>query len=97
MIDIERDIKLAKSGKEDLIYKTLVGLKADLSKPIDTPEILAKDSKAKDGSDEDDSTDGTDNSEQDESSEEECLEENESKFVTSARPRNESPESRKVM
>ena len=97
VIDIERDIKLAKSGKEDLIYKTLVGLKADLSKPIDTPEILAKDSKkAKDGSDEDDSTDGTDNSEQDESSEEECLEENESKFVTSARPRNESPESRKA-
>ena len=97
VIDIERDIKLAKSGKEDLIYKTLVGLKADLSKPIDTPEILAKDSKeAKDGGDDDDSTDGTDNSEQDESSEEECLEENESKFVTSARPRNESPESRKA-
>lgn len=42
VFDIERDIKLAKSGKEDLVYKTLIGLKADLSKPATVPEILSK-------------------------------------------------------
>ncbi|XP_058807561.1 serine/threonine-protein kinase RIO1 [Phymastichus coffea] len=41
VINIERDIKLAKSGKHDLVYKTLVGLKADLSEPALVPEILS--------------------------------------------------------
>lgn len=43
VIDFERDIKLAKSGQaNDLVYKTLVGLKADLSGTVQTPEILEK-------------------------------------------------------
>ncbi|XP_054014293.1 serine/threonine-protein kinase RIO1 [Hylaeus anthracinus] len=93
VIDIERDINLAKSGKGDLIYKTLVGLKADLSKPLDTPEILAKDS---DVEEKDDSSEETDNSEEGENSEEEGALDNETKFVNSARPRNESLESKKA-
>ncbi|XP_076246654.1 RIO kinase 1 [Calliopsis andreniformis] len=97
VIDIERDIKLAKSGKEDLIYKTLVGLKADLSKPLDTPEILSKSStKINDAKEETDSCEESDNSEEDEGSEDESVEETETKFVNSARPRNESPESKKA-
>ncbi|CAK9802518.1 Serine/threonine-protein kinase RIO1 [Anthophora quadrimaculata] len=98
VIDIERDIKLAKSGKEDLIYKTLVGLKGDLSKPIDTPEILTKDSKktVNLGEKHDSSEETDDDSEEDENSEEENVAENESNFVNSARPRNESRDSKKA-
>ncbi|KAG7199152.1 hypothetical protein KM043_018041 [Ampulex compressa] len=95
VIDVERDIKLAKSGTEDLIYKTLIGLKADLSKPIDTPEILTKhhldENKKKEA---DNSTEEGDDS--DDNSDVESGEENESKFMNAARPRNESPESRKA-
>ncbi|CAD1479178.1 unnamed protein product, partial [Heterotrigona itama] len=95
VIDIERDIKLAKSGKEDLIYKTLIGLKPDLSKPIDTPEILSKNLKKIDNTEEkDNSSEEIDDSEDENS--EENIAENESKFVNSARPRNESPNSRKA-
>ncbi|CAK9832151.1 Serine/threonine-protein kinase RIO1 [Anthophora retusa] len=98
VIDIERDIKLAKSGKEDLIYKTLVGLKGDLSKPVDTPEILTKDSKktVNLGEKHDLSEATDDDSEEDENSEEENVAENESNFVNSARPRNESRDSKKA-
>ncbi|KAI4473514.1 hypothetical protein M0804_015309 [Polistes exclamans] len=42
VINVERDIKLAKTKKEDLIYKTLIGLKANLSKPNKTPEVITK-------------------------------------------------------
>lgn len=95
---MERDINLAKSGK-DLIYKTLIGLKADLSKPAETPEILANKHKAdsksmKEGSDRT-SSEGSDDSDSENESETDS-EDNKSKFVNSARPRNESPESRKV-
>ena len=94
VIDIERDIKLAKSGKEDLIYKTLVGLRADLSKPVCTPEILTKPHQNTDDTDSNDSSEEVEDSDEDENSEEEN--ENESKFIHSARPRNESPESKKA-
>ncbi|XP_043592296.1 serine/threonine-protein kinase RIO1-like isoform X3 [Bombus pyrosoma] len=96
VIDIERDINLAKSGKEDLIYKTLVGLKSDLSKPINTPEILSKDLKKTNNMEQkDDLSEDIDDSEN-ESSEEEDVTENEPKFVNSARPRHESPDSKKA-
>lgn len=96
---MERDINLAKSGK-DLIYKTLIGLKADLSKPAEIPEILANkhktDSKStKEGSDVCTSSEDSDNSDSENESET-GSEDNKSKFINSARPRNESPESRKV-
>lgn len=80
-----------------MIYKTLVGLKSDLSKPINTPEILSKDLKKINNIEEkDDLSEDIDNSEN-ESGEEEDVTENESKFVNSARPRHESPESKKVI
>lgn len=80
-----------------MIYKTLVGLKSDLSKPINTPEILSKDLKKTNNMEEkDDLSEDIDDSEN-ESSEEEDVTENESKFVNSARPRNESPDSKKVI
>ncbi|EFA02123.1 serine/threonine-protein kinase RIO1 [Tribolium castaneum] len=41
VIDFERDITRVKSGlADDLVYKTLVGLKADLSGTVQHPEIL---------------------------------------------------------
>ncbi|XP_017767314.1 PREDICTED: serine/threonine-protein kinase RIO1-like [Eufriesea mexicana] len=95
VIDIERDIKLAKSGKEDLIYKTLIGLKSDLSKPIETPEILNKDCKQTNDIEEDDDSSEKIIDSEDEDSEGDIVS-NESKFVNSARPRNESPDSRKA-
>lgn len=40
VVDVERDIRLAKQGiGEDLVYKTIAGLKADLT-AADAPEIL---------------------------------------------------------
>jgi RIO kinase 1 len=98
VINAERDIKLAKSGKEDLIYKTLIGLKADLSKPAETPEILANKYKQGNGDMkiENDSFENTADSDSEINSEIESENENKSKFVNSARPRNESPESKKV-
>lgn len=99
MINVERDINLAKSGK-DLIYKTLIGLKADLSKPAEKPEILANKHKAdskstKEGSDICTSSEESDDSDSENENETDS-EDNKIKFVSSARPRNESPESRKV-
>ncbi|KAG5321814.1 RIOK1 kinase, partial [Acromyrmex heyeri] len=99
VINVERDINLAKSGK-DLIYKTLIGLKADLSKPAEKPEILANKHKAdskstKEGSDICTSSEESDDSDSENESETDS-ENNKLKFVSSARPRNESPESRKA-
>ena len=111
VIDIERDIRLAKAGKRDLVYKTLVGLKSDLSKPALVPEILAEKSENKSykslqeksgkTSQNDDSEEDSDESEydgtSDEVSEEDSESEKESKFVNSARPKNETAEERKVL
>lgn len=110
MIDFERDINLAKSGKESLIYKTLIGLKTDLSKPAEIPEILAaKQDKNDDNDTEEDSNDGDssrDDSEDGENSESNSDEEddknddnkkeNTSKSINTVRCKDESPESRKV-
>lgn len=95
---MERDINLAKSGKKDLIYKTLIGLKADLSQPAETPEILA-DKYEKDKEDtrvESDDSEDSNTSDNETDSETESENEIKSKFVNSARPRNESLESKKV-
>lgn len=91
---MERDINLAKSG-EDLIYKTLMGLKADLSKPAETPEILAGKHK-KDNKDVEEESDTCSSSKGSDNSDSENDSDNKSKFVNSARPRNESPDSKKV-
>lgn len=92
---MERDINLAKSGMTDLIYKTLFGLKADLSKPAETPEILA-DKKDKDTRKENDNSEDSDDFSSGTDSETESENESKNKFVNSARPRNESLESKKV-
>ncbi|XP_015182671.1 PREDICTED: serine/threonine-protein kinase RIO1-like isoform X1 [Polistes dominula] len=99
VIDVERDIKLAKTKKEDLIYKTLFGLKADLSKPNKEPEVITKKFNKS-------ITDNNEEEEEDSSDDESVCssnvdtdndsKENEQKFTNSARPRNESPESKKA-
>lgn len=110
MIDIERDIRLAKAGKGDLVYKTLVGLKSDLSKPASVPEILSKKDKgSKTSGNKEKSGESEDESESDEESdvssyegtdeegsEDESGSEKESKFINSARPKHETAEERKV-
>lgn len=99
MFNVERDIKLAKSGQKDLIYKTMLGLKSDLSSPAKVPEILEKKhNKDRTSSCNSDSESSEDDSESDseDNSEAESEKSVKSKFVNSARPRDESPESRKV-
>lgn len=95
VVNVERDINLAKSGK-DLIYKTLIGLKADLSKPAETPEILADKHKKYNKDVEEESDSSCSSSEDSDNSDSENESENRSKFVNSARPRNESPDSKKA-
>lgn len=85
-----------------MIYKTLVGLRADLSKPLDIPEILAKDRESKSGGslnarvssgEEDNSEDDSDEETSDDDTDEN---EGGTKFVNSARPRNETIEDKKA-
>ena len=83
----ERDIRQIKSGeKTELIYTTVTGIKPDLSGPQQIPEIL------------DNSAETIPDASSDEGSSEDSSEdENDKKtFVNSARPRDESPNSRKV-
>ncbi|KAG8337601.1 Serine/threonine-protein kinase RIO1 [Homalodisca vitripennis] len=87
VIDFERDITRVKAdpeGKalEDLTYRTLLGMGQDLT-PQTTPALLA-DCNGKTG--------GTSNDEEEEEEEEE----EGSKFVSCARPRDESPNSKKA-
>lgn len=92
MVHIERDIRTAKEGGADnLVYKTIVGLKSDLS-TAQKPAILGENADDMSGSedDEDESDDGNSNSDED------ITAEGDSKFKNSARPRDESPESKKV-
>nr|XP_012221732.1 PREDICTED: serine/threonine-protein kinase rio1 [Linepithema humile] len=99
VVNVERDIKLAKSGQKDLIYKTMLGLKSDLSSPAKVPEILEnKHNKDRTSSFNSDSENSEDDSEDDseDNSETGSEEFEKSKFVNSARPRDESPDSRKI-
>lgn len=86
VVDFERDINLAKSGEgNDLVYKTLVGLKADLSGTVQKPEIL-------DSKDEEDSgSDSESNSDEDSEDSDE-----KSKFVDSSRPKHETIDEKKA-
>ncbi|XP_008468429.1 serine/threonine-protein kinase RIO1-like [Diaphorina citri] len=88
VVDFERDINLIKSGQgssNTLIYQNIVGLNADLSGPKLIPELLAQD---KDDEETGESSEG----DSDSGSEEERG----SKFVNSARPRDETAESKKL-
>ena len=85
----ERDIRQVKSGQlDELIYSSVTGIKADLSGTLQVPEILAADSD-NDGSSSSSSSSGD---EQDSASEDEN---GKKKFVSSARPRDESPNTRR--
>ncbi|XP_057370440.1 serine/threonine-protein kinase RIO1-like [Daphnia carinata] len=78
----ERDIKQIKSGeKTELVYTTVTGIKSDLSGPQQVPEILDN-SVAVDTSD-------------DESSDDSNADVGKKQFVSSGRPRDESPNSRR--
>ena len=79
----ERDINQVKAGeKKELVYSTVTGIKSDLSGTQQVPEILDNGpAQSDDGSD---------------SSSETSDSEKKGKFVTSARPRDESPSSKRV-
>ncbi|KAG6461654.1 hypothetical protein O3G_MSEX012769 [Manduca sexta] len=81
VINYERDIKKAKEGDtDDLAYKKIAGFKEDLSGTVDKPEILQED-EISSGSE-----DGSDDDDEQEGS----------KFKHCARPRDESPDSKKA-
>lgn len=86
VIDFERDISQIKSGiTQDLVYKTIVGLKADLSGAAQKPEILK--------TDEEGSATNSDNTPDEEDSSED---EDESKFKDSSRPKHETLDEKKA-
>lgn len=79
---MERDIRLAKTGDvNDLVYKTLVGLKLDLS-TVEKPEILEIQPSESGSESSGLSEDQSDNEE--------------TKFVDSSRPRSETIEEKKA-
>lgn len=83
VIDFERDINQVKSGiLNDLVYKTLVGLKSDLSGTVQKPQILES-NKSSDNEDEENSSSS-------------LSDEDESKFVDSSRPKHETIEEKKA-
>lgn len=89
VIDFERDINQAKSGQTDsLVYKTLVGLKSDLSGTVQQPEILENLSISKSVSDDD--TSSVDEEEEDDD------DGTDSKFQDSSRPKHETLEEKKL-
>jgi RIO kinase 1 len=121
VLDYERDFRRAKEG-ETLIYTTLHGLKEDLSKPRQMPDILENalttnvDSVAclnqpdkkltenisKINKDESDSSETNSSSDDESTSDEEseCSDDDQNKNSTDNiyyRPRDESPNSKKVL
>jgi len=79
----ERDINQVKAGeKKELIYSTITGIKSDLSGTQQVPEILENCPPQSDNS-------------SDSSSEDSDSEKKNPKFVSCARPRDESPNSKK--
>ena len=104
VVDIERDFRRAKQG-ETLIYTTLHGLKTDLSQPATTPTLLSENIKVETNQEENNIKESS--SEEDETSEEEEDDDesgedgeedeaNKSANDKYFRPRDESPNSRKV-
>lgn len=109
VVDIERDFRRAKLG-ESLIYTTLHGLKPDLSTPRLVPEILDENQDKKLGeivedikseikeSEDSEEDDEEDDDENDDSVSQESDDEKGNDGIKSIhdRPRDESPNSRKV-
>lgn len=111
VVDIERDFRRAKLG-ESLIYSTLHGLKNDLSTPRTIPKLLEEDKpegteelvnkkeeiESSDGTEEEDSEEDEDSNDEDEDEDDNTDENNNDSSVNSIhnRPRDESPNSRKL-
>ncbi|XP_028178033.1 serine/threonine-protein kinase RIO1 [Ostrinia furnacalis] len=82
VINYERDISKAKKGDtEDLAYKKIAGFNEDLTGTVDKPDILQEDNISESGSESDSGEDD---------------DEGDTKFKNSARPRDESPNSKKA-
>ncbi|RWS28454.1 serine/threonine-protein kinase RIO1-like protein [Leptotrombidium deliense] len=86
VVDYENDIVCAKKGEKDILYKTITALKPDLSGPCLKPSLFSNHSES--SVSESDSGDQSNNSDEDSETEQ-------SKHKSSARPRNESPDSKK--
>lgn len=87
VIDFERDINQVKSGgTQDLVYKTIVGLKSDLSGAAQKPEILETDNL----------NDASSSNSEHTSDEEHSSEDEESQFKDSSRPKYETLEEKKA-
>lgn len=110
VVDFERDFRRVKQG-ETLIYTTLHGLKEDLSAPRQEPEILENDAKEaedvkkepanpsseEEESDEENSDeDSEEDEEDDDEDDEDEAGDDQSKSEIHFRPRDESPNSKKV-
>ena len=81
----ERDINQVKAGeKKELLYTTVTGIKSDLSGPQQVPDILERQSTSSEPT----SSDGSDTEDEEGNGVK--------KFISSARPRDESPNSKKV-
>ncbi|KAK5643553.1 hypothetical protein RI129_007398 [Pyrocoelia pectoralis] len=90
VIDFERDITQAKSGlANDLVYKTLIGLKGDLSGTVQKPVILENPESTLN----DAAQSGTESSN---SSTEDESEEEGSKFLDASRPKHETLDEKKL-
>ncbi|XP_075978660.1 RIO kinase 1 [Anticarsia gemmatalis] len=85
VINYERDITKAKKGEtDDLIYKKIAGFNEDLTGTADKPEILQDVDISESGSGSGSSSEGEDD------------DDDKTKFKNSARPRDESPNSKKA-
>lgn len=93
VIDFERDINEVKCNGDssDLVYRTIAGFTKDLV-PLEKPDLLAKVNCEK--CEENQRT--SDNVSENSSDSNDESEEDKSKFINSARPRDESPDSKKA-
>ncbi|XP_018335842.1 serine/threonine-protein kinase RIO1 [Agrilus planipennis] len=88
VVDYERDINKAKAGESvELVYKTLIGLKADLSGTVEKPQILDEMKNEEEIEESNEESNGSESSDSEDSR---------SKFINSARPKNETLEEKKA-
>lgn len=84
VVDFENDMK---KDKKEIFYTTITGLRADLSGPTLKPSILDNQNESP--------GDSNDSAQEEEDTDSDS--ENNSGFVSSSRPKNETPEERKVL
>uniref|UniRef100_A0A1E1X4L5 Serine/threonine-protein kinase RIO1 n=1 Tax=Amblyomma aureolatum TaxID=187763 RepID=A0A1E1X4L5_9ACAR len=82
VLDFEKDIVGVQEQNKKILYHTITGMKSDLSGPAEKPAIL-------------DASSGESESSESGSEDEENSDEKESKFVSTARPKDESLEEKK--